>query len=139
MGKYLIVDHTTTKKNNHLLEGKSSILLTNKIGDKISPIFENETVAYFATKPGTFCFTQIEDKIYLFQLFKIIRDIDEDVPYDTPIREVENSKVHYKGVWCILNTFDGNEWERPLINRLQKYEELVKSSYKEVYIDECEW
>ena len=100
------------------------------------PIFENETVAYYATKPGTFCFTQVGNKIYLFQLVKVMRSIDDGMSYDTPIREVENSKVHYKGVWCILNIFDGNEWERPLISRLERYKEFVESSYKEVEVND---
>ena len=134
MNKYLTVDHTTTKRNNHVLDGKSSILIADKMGDRMFPIFENETVAYYATKPGTFCFAQVGNKIYLFQLVKVMRSIDDGVSYDTPIREVENSKVHYKGVWCILNIFDGNEWERPLIKRLQKYRDLVENSYREVKI-----
>ena len=125
MNKYLTVDHTTTKRNNHVLDGKSSILIADKMGDRMFPIFENETVAYYATKPGTFCFTQILDTMYLFQLVKIVRNIDDDVSYDTPIRDIERSKVHYKGVWTILNSYDGDEWERPLIKRLQKYRDLT--------------
>ena len=131
MEKYIVMPHVTTKRNNHLFNGKEAILFADKTGNKMVPVFENEHVSLYATKPGTFCFVQYSYNIFLLQLVRIVREIDSD-DYDTSIRELDRNEVHYKGVWCILNTYNGEEWERPLISRIEKYKEFIETSYKEV-------
>ena len=130
--KYVTVEHLTTKKKNHLLSVPAdtfSMLLT-KGGEIVPPITESKfkNKKAYVTKPGRFLFLELDNKIFLLQFIKILRECDRDVP----IRELEPSEVHYKGLWCVLNVYDG-EWNVPLIDRIKHHNDKIENYWRDKY------
>lgn len=124
---YFTIELTTTKKGNHVLDvGDSKVLILDKMGNKINPIFVNKEMNLYPSKVGTFIVYKVrENKILLFQITKILREIENN-NYDEKIQDIKPSRIAYKAICYMLNEYspydlDGElMWEYPLIDRIER-------------------
>lgn len=129
---YILKDFITTKKGNHLFSiNPKEQWVFDKNGGNINPIYKDKEHTLAILKPGSFVFEKDEESscINLYQLVKIVRDIEEGYE-DYAIQNIPASAINYQGVFYHLNSYslEHKEWQNTSwINRLTYVWEVIKN------------